>query len=216
MAFRNYYVILGVGSMESDRGIRTAYRELVRRFHPDHAGPEGASAFREATEAYRVLADPLRRREYDDELARAQRPQPSEPFVRDLSMRRDVVDSRPSAEELFGRIERNFTGVSVPKGDRVQELQVDIAISREEAERGTNVRIGLPTFSRCIGCRGYGCSACGGRGTVEQERPVTISVPPMSGPGTTFVLPLSGLGIHNFYLHVRVRVSPEVEASAHA
>jgi hypothetical protein len=50
----------------------------------------------------------------------------------------------------------------------------------------------------------------------EQEQPVTLSIPPMSGPGTSFVLPLSGLGIHNFYLHVRVRVSAEVEASPRA
>lgn len=211
MALRNYYVILGVASSESERGIRAAYRDVVRRVHPDHAGPEGATAFREATEAYGVLADPHRRREYDDELARAGRRAPDQPFVRDVSMRRDLVEVRPGADALFARFERNFTGVGVPKGERVQELQVDVAISRQEADRGTTVRIGLPTFARCIGCRGYGCSACGGRGTVEQERPVSVTIPPMSGAGTTFVVPMSGLGIHNFYLHIRVRVSKEAE-----
>jgi len=126
-------------------------------------------------------------------------------------MRRDLVEVRPGADALFDRFERNFTGVGVPKGERVQELQVDVAISRQEADRGTTVRIGLPTFARCMGCRGYGCSACGGRGTVEQERPVSVTIPPMSGAGTTFVVPMSGLGIHNFYLHVQVRVSKEAE-----
>ncbi len=124
-----------------------------------------------------------------------------------------MVDVRPSAEELFARLERNFTGVGVPKGDRVEELQVDVAISPKEAERGTTVRVGLPAFTRCIACRGHGCSACGRRGMVEQERPVSVPIPPMRGSGATFVVPLSGLGIHNFYLQLRVRISAETETA---
>ncbi|MBV9945776.1 MAG: DnaJ domain-containing protein [Myxococcales bacterium] len=218
MAHRNYYMILGVASSEGDRGIRAAYRDLARRHHPDHAGPAGAAAFREATEAYAVLGDPDRRRRYDDEMAEvpvvrapAGRPAPGR-FVRDLSLLRDAVEARPSIDELFGRFERNFTGIGVPKGEHLEPLQVDVAISPEEADRGTTVLVGVPTFDRCRACLGLGCEACGERGMVERDRPVAIFIPPLSGRGMTFVMPLDGFGIHNFYLSFRVRVSPDLES----
>jgi hypothetical protein len=66
-------------------------------------------------------------------------------------------------------------------------------------------------FARCNRCGGPGCVACNGHGTREYERPVNVNVPPMSGGGTTFVIPLSGLGIHNFFLKVRVRIDRAVE-----
>jgi hypothetical protein len=46
---------------------------------------------------------------------------------------------------------------------------------------------------------------------VEGERAVAVDLPPMSGRGTTFVVPLTGLGVHNFYLRVRVRVDRTTE-----
>lgn len=203
MASRNYYVVLGVASNESGDGIRSAYRDLAKQLHPDHIGPSGDAAFREITEAYDVLRDPFRRREYDESLQAPQVP-------RRISIRRDLADVRPSEAALFERFSRNFGGFGTPKGERIEQLDVEVAISQEEASRGTCVRLGVPVFGRCGGCRGRGCTACGWQGVAEGERPITISVPPMSGTGTTFVMPLNGLGIHNFYLRVRVRVDTSV------
>jgi DnaJ-class molecular chaperone len=211
MAARNYYVILGVASDETEQGVRAAFRDLAKRYHPDHVGPEGAGPFREVAEAYEVLGDPTRRRQYDESL----KPGPARPLpnrlVRDVSMRRDLVDARPSREALFRRFERNFTPDAVPKGDRVDELNVDVAVSPEEAGKGARLRIGVPVFGRCSRCGGRGCIGCEGTGTVEGERAVAIDLPPMSGRGTTFVVPLTGLGVHNFYLRVRVRVDRTAE-----
>ena len=207
MASRNYYVVLGVASTESGEGIRTAYRALAKQLHPDHIGPGDAAPFRELTEAYDVLRDPLRRSQYDESL-RAQRRE------RRISMRRDLAEASPSEEAMFSRFARNFNGVGVPKSERVEELGVEVAISQEEAERGTCVHLEVPIFGRCGACRGRGCTACGGQGITEGERPVTIDVPPMTGRGTTFVMPLTGLGIHNFYLRVRVRVDRAIEPTS--
>jgi molecular chaperone DnaJ len=203
MAPRNYYVVLGVASNESGDGIRSAYRDLAKQLHPDHIGPSGVAAFREITEAYDVLRDPFRRREYDESLQAQQVP-------RRISIRRDLADVRPSEAALFERFSRNFSRLGAPKGERIEQLDVEVAISQEEASRGTFVHLGGPVFGRCGGCRGRGCTACGWQGVVEGERPMTINVPPMSGTGTTFVMPLNGLGIHNFYLRVRVRVDTSV------
>jgi DnaJ-class molecular chaperone len=69
MAGKNYYMILGVARSESAAGIRTRHRDLARQLHPDVAGAQSTSAFREITEAYEVLADPAARRRYNEELA---------------------------------------------------------------------------------------------------------------------------------------------------
>jgi DnaJ-class molecular chaperone len=220
MASRNYDDILGVASTETDQGIRAAFRDLVKRNHPDRVGPSGVASFRDIKEAYDVLGDPRRRREYDDDLrereqieSRAREVPPRDGFARELSLRHDLGDVRPSRDEMFSRFARNFTGVNLPKGERPMELTVDVALSPEEARAGTRVRLGVPVFLACGRCGGRGCFACHGQGTRELERPVNVDVPPMSGSGTTFVIPLSGLGIHNFFLNVRVRVDRAVEPS---
>src|SRR5512134_1910345 len=69
MASKDHYFILGISKTESPGGVRSAFRDLARPHHPDHAGPGGAARFREVVEAYRVLADPERRREYDASLS---------------------------------------------------------------------------------------------------------------------------------------------------
>jgi DnaJ-class molecular chaperone len=211
MASRNYYVVLGVASNETEQGVRAAFRDLVKRYHPDRIGPGGAAPFREVAEAYEVLGDPERRQAYDDSLRPAPVARNAVTLVRNVSMRRDLADARPSEDSMFSRFERNFTGVGVPKSEGVEELNVEVAISEEEATRGARVRLGVPVFAPCLVCRGRGCNICGWTGMSEGERPVTIDVPPMSGRGTTFVMPLAGLGIHNFYLRVRVRVDKATE-----
>ena len=72
MEKKTYYMILGVSSTESDRGIRSAYRDLAKRLHPDVAGEQATRSFQEISEAYGVLSDPQRRREYNHELSRAE------------------------------------------------------------------------------------------------------------------------------------------------
>jgi DnaJ-class molecular chaperone len=66
MAKRDYYKVLGVGRNASEGEIKTAYRKLARKHHPDVSkSPDGSEKFREATEAYEVLSDPEKRRMYD-------------------------------------------------------------------------------------------------------------------------------------------------------
>src|SRR5258707_12836051 len=71
MLRKSYYSTLGVGPNESANGIRQAFREVVKRYHPDRVGLERAGFFREILEAYHVLADPERRKSYDHGLYHA-------------------------------------------------------------------------------------------------------------------------------------------------
>jgi DnaJ-class molecular chaperone len=205
----NYYVVLGVASNETEQGVRAAFHDLVKRYHPDRVGPSGAAAFREVMEAYETLGDPRRRSEYDDSLARPLRHAPRD-SIRDASLRRDFADVRPSEEALFARFARNF-GHYVPRPSQdVKELQVELAISEDEARQGAQVRLGVPVFAECFHCAGHGCPVCHDWGVLESERPVVIRLPPIGASGTTFIVPLTELGIHNFYVRMRVRVEREM------
>jgi curved DNA-binding protein CbpA len=80
----NHYVVLGVPIDADDQLIRSAFRTLVRRYHPDVGQGSSPEKFRRLVEAYETLADPVRRQEYDRSLQSAQaRPAiPVEPLTR--------------------------------------------------------------------------------------------------------------------------------------
>src|SRR5678815_1313669 len=62
--FKDYYKILGVDRKADDKTIKSAYRKLARKYHPDVAKGKD-DKFKEITEAYEVLSDPEKRRRYD-------------------------------------------------------------------------------------------------------------------------------------------------------
>jgi DnaJ-class molecular chaperone len=92
MSTMNYYVVLGIAEDADGDTIRSAFRALARRYHPD-AGPGSSTVeFQRALEAYETLSDPERRRVYDRRL-RASRMRPiivAQPMA-----------SRPTVEPLF-------------------------------------------------------------------------------------------------------------------
>jgi len=220
MERKTYYMILGVSSTESPSGIRAAYRDLAKRLHPDVAGEHATRAFQELTEAYGVLSDPERRREYNHELSSAKnagigtaRRAPSETLAREpvtILGNRDGI--RPSFEALYDRFLRNFTGIGVPKSERLEGLNFEVLLTPAEASRGCVVPVGVPVFSRCPQCRGSGrdwvfpCAYCQQRGMIENEESLRVRIPPMVPSGSVYEIPLRGLGIHNFYLRLHVLV----------
>lgn len=64
----NHYVVLGVPHTETLQGIQKAYRRLAKECHPDHTGEQGAERFQALHEAYEVLSDARRRKQYDEAL----------------------------------------------------------------------------------------------------------------------------------------------------
>jgi DnaJ-class molecular chaperone len=220
MARKTYYMVLGVSSTESPGGIRAAYRDLAKRLHPDVAGKEATRAFQEVSEAYNVLSDPQRRREYNRKLSRAeegglvsQRRAPPEPQVREpVSILGNPEEIRPSFEAMFARFLRNFTGIGAPKSEQLEALNFEVLLTPEEALRGCIVPVGVPMFSRCPRCGGSGrdwlfpCVYCQGRGMLETEEIVRIRIPPMAPRGSILEIPLQGLNVHNFYLRLHVVV----------
>ena len=215
------YMILGVSNTESSRSIRFAYRDLAKRLRPDLAGKQAMLTFQEVTHAYDVLSDPSRRRGYDEELRResdadpsSARHSPVEPFVAEsLRVFANRESIRPSFEAMYDRLLRNYTGIGVPKAERLEGLNLEARLPPAAAAHGCSVPVGVPTFSRCTQCHGsgrdwvYACMFCYGQGTLECEEVVWIHIPALPPPGLVLEIPLDSLGIHNFYLRLHVCVA---------
>jgi molecular chaperone DnaJ len=226
MLARNFYVVLGVPANEPSAGIRRAYRELALRYHPDRAGAQGTKYFQELTQAYDVLSDPVRRASYDEGLRHGGEVElPARPPVRPaarfepeplvpgrLSLMRDFWVTQPSTDQVLEHILRSFTDPESPKSRRLDALNLELLLSEDEAARGGIVNLGVPVFYPCPTCHGggvwgsYVCQACDGRGMAEEEEAVRLAIPSFVRDGTVLHVPLRGLGIHNMYLQVLIRV----------
>jgi len=227
MVKKDCYIVLGVSRSESPAGIHEAFRKLAKKYHPDFGGSEATEKFREIAQAYEVLSNPAQRRTYDQTLRREEgfsqaerleherregryRPEPLVP--QPMSVLHDFQTIRPSFDELFGRILRNFTGLEVPKGERIEDLNIEVILSPLEAARGAVAPIGISGFQRCFLCHGSGrdwlfpCLECGGRGMIEQETTVSLYIPPMVRDRTIIEAPIQGPGIHNLFLRLHIRI----------
>ncbi len=230
---KNYYLILGVEPDSTQDQIKAAYRQQAKDLHPDYYGQD-SGPFKNLQEAYAVLSDPERRRAYDKiasrrptvtDLRRSPGPEPlnrwqvePEPLIPDspvdlgdLSLTNSFHGFRPSFDELFDRIWQNFSLVR-PKVEALRPLTVEIRITPREALSGGRVTLLVPAQLRCPTCWGRGyigpfpCWNCNGERVIAGEYPVTISFPAGLVNNHVVQVPLSRLGINNFYLNVVFRV----------
>jgi molecular chaperone DnaJ len=227
MATRDYYIILGVSRTESSAGIREAFRKLAKKYHPDLSGPESTDTFQEIARAYEILSDPEQRRTYDQTLSgseRRLRPEPlkmarrqhtdrAEPLVPEpMSIIHDFQTIRPSCDALFEPIFRNVSGIGVTEAERLPDLNVEVILTPREAAIGAVAPIAIPVFRACRSCAGTGrewlfsCVACGGQGMIEDLETVSVRIPPIVHDRSVIELPLGGLGLHNLYLRLHIRM----------
>lgn len=184
MAKRDYYDVLGVAKNATDDDIKKAYRKLAMKYHPDRNQGDGAKkaeeSFKEAKEAYEMLSDGDKRAAYDqyghagvDPNAGGFRP------------------GGPGAEgfggfaEAFGDIFGDvFGGGGGRRGGGQQvyrgaDLSYAMEITLEEAARGKESQIRIPSWDECETCHGTGakagtsaktCTSCNGSGTVHMRQ----------------------------------------------
>lgn len=205
---RTHYAVLGIDHDDATTGVRAAYRDMERRFHPQRTGPGGVPSFLELRRAHDVLEDPRRRRAYDLVLVRAPPQAPAPPAAEPdaaWSLRRDCVGSRPSVAEIVDRIARNFSGRRVPKSEHVEVLGVTVLTP--DGAWPELLTLAVPTFEPCGSCHGTGlallvtCPICEGEGLVEREGHVELA--PARAAGRLSVA-LTRIGVENLALELRV------------
>ena len=177
MADKNYYDILGVSKNASPDEIKSAYRKLAKKYHPDVNKEPGADEkFKEVNEAYECLSDPTKKSNYD-QFGSASGPQGFGGFGNGDFGGFEGFGGFEDLGDIFGNIFGGFGGrTAKATGARGEDLQVQITISFEEAVFGVKKDITLSRVESCSHCHGTGakngteyttCSECHGSGRVR-------------------------------------------------
>jgi len=186
MAAKNLYDVLGVKRDASEKEIRSAYRKLARKHHPDvNPGNKGAeTAFKEINSAYEVLSDTEKRGKYDrygDQWEYADQIE---------EQRRQRAQFRGGGHGGFeqqdvGNIFQTFFGRGGQRtmSRRGADVTHPVEVTLEEAYHGTERTLELLTREPCPTCGGAGdvagatCHICGGHGEVQRPRRLEVKIP---------------------------------------
>jgi len=176
---RDYYEVLGVSRTATDQEIKSSYRKLALQFHPDrNPGDKTAEEkFKEAAEAYAVLADSDKRHMYDRFGHAGLGGAATGGF--DPTVFTGFEDILGGLGDIFG-FGDVFGGRRRPGGaQRGADLRYDLEISFEEAATGTETTIQIPRHEACETCSGSGaapgskptaCPQCHGRGQLRYQQ----------------------------------------------
>ena len=202
-AKRDYYEVLGVSKSATKDEIKSAFRKLAKKYHPDISKEENAEEkFKEVQEAYSVLSDDNKRRQYD-QFGHAGVGGSSAGFggFNGAGFGFDASDLGDIFDDLFGA-GFGFGGSSNRKSNRTRRgsdilMQVDLTF--EEAVFGCEKDFDLDVVAECDKCDGKGgfheetCSRCHGSGTITSEQRTILgsfmtktTCPDCGGKGKTY------------------------------
>ncbi len=179
MAKRDYYEILGVNRDASDEEIKKAYRRLAMKHHPDRNpdNPKSEELFKEAKEAYEILSDAKKRQAFDQFGHAGVDPSMGGGGGNGAGF----GNFSDAFSDIFGDIFGNRAGGGGGRSNvyRGADLRYNLEVTLEEAARGTETRIRIPTMAECDSCHGSGakkgtepktCPTCGGHGQVRMQQ----------------------------------------------
>ena len=184
---KDYYNVLGVDKKASKDDIKKAFRKLAHKYHPDKGGTD-ESKFKEITEAYSILSDDRKRREYDT-YGQAFAGGPAGPSQGGFG-----GQGNPFAGFDFSQFQQGFGngGVDFDFGDifggsrggrqrtpRGRDISIDLEIPFKDAVFGTTRTVLIAKVSTCATCGGTGakagtdletCKTCNGSGRIHETR----------------------------------------------
>jgi molecular chaperone DnaJ len=191
---QDYYELLGVSRRASAKDIRTAFRKLARKYHPDlNPGDKSSEEkFKQLQEAYDILSDSKKRQMYDqygfysDNIPQGgpggTRADSGHPDVNfdfggfDFGGGAGAAGGESSFRDLFSQFFRGGRGAEMePEQEPGNDLEYQIEIDFWDAVRGAVKKLSITRLDSCETCHGTGalgspqtCTACGGTGTIKQ------------------------------------------------
>ncbi len=177
MSKKDYYEVLGINRDATDEEIKKAYRKLAMKHHPDRNpdNPKSEEHFKEAKEAYEILSDAQKRAAYDQHGHAA-----FESGGMGGGFGAGGAGAGFDFSDIFGDI---FGGGRASGGrsnvQRGADLRYNLEVTLEQAARGTETQIRIPTMAECATCHGSGakpgtspttCTTCSGHGQVRMQQ----------------------------------------------
>ncbi len=235
MNFKDYYAILGVPKTAPEKDIKSAYRKLARKWHPDAnpANPKDAEEkFKEISEAYEVLGDPEKRKKYDvlgpnwqQAAQQAEQQRRYRTTVDGQEFDFDFGEGGPSGfsdffDMFFSGVGRRQTTQRSGIGRRGQDLETTLELSLRDAYQGGTKAVSLQIEDVCPRCHGTGtegrrlCSQCHGTGRILTNKRFEVAIPKGIREGQRIRLAgQGGAGINggpngDLYLIVRLHDDP--------
>lgn len=179
---KDYYEVLGVSKTATDEEIKRAFRKLAKQYHPDiNKEPGAEEKFKEIGEAYAVLSDANKRRQYDQfGHAAFQNGGSSGGGTGFQGFNMGDIDLEDILGDLFGGGFRGFSGFggssrASSRPSKGEDIRVVLNLTFEEAAFGCEKDVKLNLTSECSRCKGKGgfnektCRTCGGAGKVLEQ-----------------------------------------------
>ena len=202
MSKRDYYEILSVERTATDGEIKSAYRKLALKYHPDRnpGDKQAEERFKECAEAYAVLADSEKRAAYD-RFGHAGVASAAGAGGFDPSVFTGFEDILGGLGDIFGFGDLFGGGRRRGGPQRGRDLRYDLEISFEESSQGAETSIQIPREENCDSCKGSGaapgtqptiCNMCRGQGQVRTQQgffTVARTCPQCRGNGKTISKP---------------------------
>jgi DnaJ-class molecular chaperone len=207
MNYKNYYDILGVPKTAPEKDIKSAYRKLARKWHPDANptnAPQAEEKFKDIQEAYEVLGDSEKRKKYDvlgsDWQRAAQEAEQQRTYRRAQQQAAYNFNDFGAAggaggaagapsgfsdffDMFFSGIGRRPSGGPTSFGERGQDLETTIDLTLAEAYEGGKKSVSLQLEDRCPRCGGTGtsgkgiCPQCHGTGRTIETKRFDVTIP---------------------------------------
>ena len=178
---KDYYEVLGVSKTATDEEIKRAFRKLAKQYHPDiNKEPGAEEKFKEIGEAYAVLSDANKRRQYDQFGHAAFENGGSGGGAGFQGFNMGDIDLEDILGDLFGGSFRGFSGFggssrTSSRPSKGEDIRVVLNLTFEEAAFGCEKDVKLNLTSECSRCKGKGgfnektCRTCGGAGKVLEQ-----------------------------------------------
>ncbi len=182
MSKRDYYEVLEINRSATESEIKSAYRRLAVRFHPDKnsGDKEAEEKFKEAAEAYSVLSDAEQRARYDRFGHAGVASGASANWgAQGFGGIEDILSDLFGFGDVFGGGSRSGGGARRSAAQRGADLRYDLEIALEEAAKGMTAQLRIPRLESCATCKGTGakagtepetCATCSGVGQVRYQQ----------------------------------------------